>query len=86
MLGEILSEATFPPTTMDISILQNLFNESHHTDVRSRAVSAVLSLFDKVFDTKMIFSAIAGSVFQAAGPGEVEPTSEADWRKYGERG
>ncbi|KAE8141671.1 hypothetical protein BDV38DRAFT_237306 [Aspergillus pseudotamarii] len=79
MLGEILAEATFLPTTMNISILQVLFNESRHIDVRSRAVSAVLSLFDKVFDTQMIFSAIAGFAIQAAGPGEVEPISEADW-------
>ncbi|KAE8369295.1 hypothetical protein BDV27DRAFT_153173 [Aspergillus caelatus] len=79
MLGEILAEATSLPISMNISVLQNLFNESHHTDVQSRAVSAVLSLFDKVFDTKVILSVIAGFAFQAAGPGEVEPTSEADW-------
>ncbi|KAB8207745.1 hypothetical protein BDV34DRAFT_65283 [Aspergillus parasiticus] len=79
MLGEILAEATFLPITMNISVLQNLFNESHHIDVRSRVVSAVLSLFDKAFDTNVIFSAIAGFALQAAGPGEVKPTSEVDW-------
>ncbi|KAE8402861.1 hypothetical protein BDV37DRAFT_284356 [Aspergillus pseudonomiae] len=79
MLGEILAEAAFLPTTMNVSVLQNLFNKSHHIDVRARVVSAALCLFDKAFDTKVIFSTIAGFASQVVGPREAEPTSEAEW-------
>ncbi|OGM44213.1 hypothetical protein ABOM_007728 [Aspergillus bombycis] len=79
MLGEILAEATFLPTTMNVSVLQSLFNESHHIDVRARVVSAALNLFDNAFDTKVIFSAIASFASQVVGPREAEPTSETEW-------
>ncbi|KAF5865124.1 hypothetical protein ETB97_005365 [Aspergillus alliaceus] len=79
MLGEVLAVANFLPTTMIMSVLHDLFNASHHVDIRARVISSVICLFDIAFDTEAIFRACASFAFIVAGPSETEPTTETDW-------